>query len=175
MESKAETRKKMINFLIKMSKNDKKEQSQKIISKLVSTDNWHKSRRVALFLPTEIEFDLTPLFKIARNEQKEILIPKCLPQRKMLFSVYDPNALEKSNFGILEPKNPKAVTPDYIVVPGLAWNKAGYRIGFGGGYYDRYLADFTGKTASVFYNFQSIDFKEESHDIMVQECFTTQQ
>lgn len=57
----------------------------------------------------------------------------------MIFAPYVTNELKKSKFGIMEPTNLTEVTPDYILVPGLAWNSDGYRIGFGGGYYDRYL------------------------------------
>ncbi len=142
MESKAETRKKIINFLIKLSKDDKDSQTKHITSSLVSSDNWKNSEVVGLYMPTTIEFDLVALYKIAEEEGKKILIPKCLPNRKMIFAPYVTNELKKSKFGIMEPTNLTEVTPDYILVPGLAWNSDGYRIGFGGGYYDRYLKKF---------------------------------
>lgn len=87
------------------------------------------------------------------------------------FAKYDKENLVRSKFGLLEPKSEIAVEPDFILVPGLIWNDEGYRIGFGGGYYDRYLANFEGSTASVLYDFQKMDFEAESHDIAVQELF----
>ena len=94
-----------------------------------------------------------------------------LPERQMIFAKYDKENLVRSKFGLLEPKSEIAVEPDFILVPGLIWNDEGYRIGFGGGYYDRYLANFEGSTASVLYDFQKMDFEAESHDIAVQELF----
>ena len=114
-----------------------------------------KAKTVALYMPQEFEFDLQPLFEQA---DKQIVIPKTLADRHMIFVKYDKNDLERTKFGILEPKSKNEVVPDLILVPGLAWNKEGYRIGFGAGYYDRYLASFSGQTVSLCYDFQHRNF-----------------
>lgn len=173
MESKAQIRKKVINRLKIFPTIEKKRQTSEIIAALTNSKNWQKAHTVALYMPTSIEFDLAPLFLQAQQENKKILIPKCLPHRQMIFSTYEENNLECSKFGLLEPKNPHAQTPDFILVPGLAWNKDNYRIGFGGGYYDRYLSNFTGATASVYYDFQAQVFTPDPHDIKVDQVFTT--
>ena len=58
---------------------------------------------------------------------------------------------------------------DLIHVPGLVFRTKGYRIGYGGGYYDRYLEHFSGHTLSTVYPCQIQDFISENHDIPVQE------
>ena len=58
---------------------------------------------------------------------------------------------------------------DLIHVPGVVFQSKGYRIGYGGGYYDRYLADFTGKTVSTIYSIQQKDFQPDTFDQAVQE------
>ena len=60
---------------------------------------------------------------------------------------------------------------DLIHVPGVAFNDKGFRVGYGAGYYDRYLADFCGATVSTIYDFQRYSFEEESHDVAVREVF----
>ncbi|KPA72003.1 5-formyltetrahydrofolate cyclo-ligase, partial [Streptococcus suis] len=56
-----------------------------------------------------------------------------------------------------------------IHVPGLAWNQAGFRVGYGGGFYDRYLADYQGETVSTLADFQVYDFEPDVFDIPVKE------
>ena len=91
----------------------------------------------------------------------------------MDFVVYDPQQLVKTSFGLLEPQGDLEVVDvsqiDLIHVPGLAFTTEGYRIGYGGGYYDRYLKHFSGHTLSTVYPCQIRDFIPEDHDIPVQE------
>ena len=94
----------------------------------------------------------------------------------MEFVVYDPKQLAKTSFGLLEPQGDlEVVEPsqiDLIHVPGLAFTTEGYRIGYGGGYYDRYLEHFAGHTMSTIYPCQVQEFNLENHDIPVQEVLT---
>jgi 5-formyltetrahydrofolate cyclo-ligase len=62
---------------------------------------------------------------------------------------------------------------DLMIVPGLAYTREGYRLGFGGGYYDRYLQNYHGKTISLAFNEQLVpNFLVEEHDIPVSEIIT---
>ena len=91
----------------------------------------------------------------------------------MDFVVYDAQQLVKTSFGLLEPQGDLEVVDasqiDLIHVPGLVFTTKGYRIGYGGGYYDRYLEHFSGHTLSTIYPCQIQDFIPENHDIPVQE------
>ena len=91
----------------------------------------------------------------------------------MDFVVYHPQQLVKTSFGLLEPQGDlEVVKPsqiDLIHVPGLAFTREGYRIGYGGGYYDRYLEHFAGQSLSTIYPCQVQEFNFENHDIPVQE------
>jgi 5-formyltetrahydrofolate cyclo-ligase len=90
----------------------------------------------------------------------------------MIFTDYDKDTLFLTPFGVRESKSDIPVIPDLIIVPGLAWTEDGYRVGYGGGYYDRYLADFTGETASFVYDFQIISTIERNKfDIPVRHIF----
>ena len=172
MESKAILRQNIINRLKNFDLTEKKRQTQQILSDLMASRSWQQARSVGLFMPMPIEMDLEKLFL---QTDKKILIPKTLPQRQMIFAAYDPDQLEvKGKFHLIEPRSNQAEIPDLLVVPGLAWRRDGYRIGFGGGYYDRYLAHFPGATASCLFDFQVQDFEVEAHDVAIGQLFIGQ-
>ena len=95
----------------------------------------------------------------------------------MIFVDYDPDNLVATSFGLMEPASDLAVEKseiDLIHVPGVVFNAEGYRIGYGAGYYDRYLSDFEGETVSTVYPCQKHDFQPDSYDIPVKEVVTCQ-
>ena len=63
---------------------------------------------------------------------------------------------------------------NWLHVPGLAWNQQGFRVGYGGGFYDRFLVDFKGVSLSTLADFQYIDFKEEVFDQAVKEMIISE-
>ena len=84
--------------------------------------------------------------------------------------------LEKGAYGILEPVSPVEVNPkevDVVLVPGIAFSKRGDRLGFGKGYYDKFLADFTGAKIGICYDFQMVaDIPSSPHDIKMNAIVT---
>lgn len=169
MKKKAQIRKKMKLALKTFDFSDRQKQTQAIIDQFLITDIYQQAQTIAIFMPMSFEFDVT---RLLNDTSKRIVIPKTLPQRKMIFTDYDEDALFLTPFGVRESKSDFAVIPDLIIVPGLAWTEDGYRVGYGGGYYDRYLADFTGQTASFVYDFQILPTIERNKfDIPVRHIF----
>ena len=154
-------------------------QKQKIAMDRALTDRllhhpfYQEAKVIATYLSFPHEFQTQGLIDQALRDGKKVLIPKTYPKGRMDFVVYDPQQLVKTSFGLLEPQGDLEVVPasqiDLIHVPGLAFSKEGYRIGYGGGYYDRYLEHFTGHTLSTIYPCQIQDFIPEKHDIPVEE------
>ncbi|MGT2755960.1 5-formyltetrahydrofolate cyclo-ligase [Streptococcus ovuberis] len=150
----------------------KEERDQALIRRLMASSSYQKSTTVALYLSLAFEVNTASLIKAARADGKQILVPKTLKGGQMVFVPYQAGHLERSSFGVLEPTNQEVVLKeaiDLIVVPGLIWNHQGYRIGFGGGFYDRYLANYQGETVSLCYDFQYQEFVPEHHDWPVKE------
>ena len=134
--------------------------------------SYQAAQTIATYLPMDHEFDSYGLIEAAQAAGKRVLVPKVVGPGRMVFLPYVAEQLVESYFGVLEPIAGQAVDKadiDLIHVPGVAFNDRGYRIGHGGGYYDRYLADYPGATISTIYDFQRKEFSEESHDIPVQE------
>ena len=152
---------------------EKKAQKDREMTALIlAHPSYQAAQTIATYLPMDHEFGSYGLIVAAQAAGKRVLVPKVVGPGQMVFLPYDPSQLVESYFGVLEPRTGQAVDKadiDLIHVPGVAFNDRGYRIGHGGGYYDRYLADYPGATISTIYDFQRKEFSEESHDIPVQE------
>ena len=152
---------------------EKKAQKDREMTALIlAHPSYQAAQTVATYLPMDHEFDSYGLIEAAQAAGKRVLVPKVVGPGQMVFLPYDPSQLVESYFGVLEPRTGQAVDKadiDLIHVPGVAFNGRGYRIRHGGGYYDRYLADYPGATISTIYDFQRKEFSEENHDIPVQE------
>lgn len=156
-----------------LSSKERASWSQSLTEKLVATEAYQASRTLATYLSMPHEFDTNYLIERAQQDKKRIFIPKTYSQGRMDFVEYNPSDLVKSSFDIWEPKTYSQPVDKSVInlihVPGLAWNRAGFRIGYGGGFYDRYLLDFQGTTISTLVAFQQYDFEQDRFDIPVKE------
>jgi len=170
---KAELRKQVLQEMKAIPREQKQAMDQVLTEHFVHHPFYQEAKVIATYLSFPHEFQTQELIEQALKDGKKVLIPKTYPKGRMDFVVYDPQQLVKTSFGLLEPQGDLEVVDasqiDLIHVPGLAFTMEGYRIGYGGGYYDRYLEHFTGHTLSTVYPCQIRDFIPEDHDIPVQE------
>jgi 5-formyltetrahydrofolate cyclo-ligase len=125
------------------------------------------------------EVDLRPLIEVA-GPGACWAIPRVVdkPVRQLTFHLYDPERLIRHRYGMLEP-GPTLPTiaadqADLILVPGLAFTRTGYRLGYGGGYYDRLLASH-GHAPTLGACFQALlvdEIPHERHDVTVEYLVT---
>ena len=170
---KAELRKKIFQEMKTLSQEQKQAMDQVLTERFLQHPFYQEAKTIATYLSFPHEFQTQELIEQALKDGKKVLIPKTYPKGRMEFVVYNPQQLAKTSFGLLEPQGDlEVVEPsqiDLIHVPGLAFTTEGYRIGYGGGYYDRYLEHFAGHTMSTIYPCQVQEFNSEDHDIPVQE------
>ncbi|MCY7092656.1 5-formyltetrahydrofolate cyclo-ligase [Streptococcus oralis subsp. tigurinus] len=170
---KAELRKKILQEMKTLSQEQKQAMDRALTERFLQHPFYQKAKTIATYLSFPHEFQTKELIEQALKDDKKVLIPKTYPKGRMDFVVYHPQQLVKTSFGLLEPQGDlEVVEPsqiDLIHVPGLAFTTEGYRIGYGGGYYDRYLEHFAGHTMSTIYPCQVQEFNLENHDIPVQE------
>ena len=170
---KAELRKQVLQEMKAIPRQQKQAMDQVLTEGLLQHPFYQETNTIATYLSFPHEFQTQGLIEQALKDGKKVLIPKTYPKGRMDFVVYNPQQLVKTSFGLLEPQGDLEVVDasqiDLIHVPGLAFTREGYRIGYGGGYYDRYLKHFTGHTLSTVYPCQIRDFIPENHDIPVQE------
>ena len=170
---KSELRKQVLREMKAISQEQKQFIDQALTERLLHHPFYQEAKVIASYLSFPHEFQTQELIEQALKDGKKVLIPKTYTKGRMDFVVYDPQQLVKTSFGLLEPQGDLEVVDasqiDLIHVPGLAFTTEGYRIGYGGGYYDRYLEYFSGHTLSTVYPCQIRDFSPENHDITVQE------
>ncbi len=170
---KSELRKQVLREMKAMPQEQKQAMDRALTERFLNHPFYQEAKVIATYLSFPHEFQTQGLIDQALRDGKKVLIPKTYPKGRMEFVVYDPQQLVKTSFGLLEPQGDLEVVDAYqidlIHVPGLAFTTEGYRIGYGGGYYDRYLENFTGQTMSTIYPCQIQNFNSEDHDIPVQE------
>ncbi len=113
-----------------------------------------RAHTVMLFYGVGCEPDTTELIEALWQRGKTVLLPRCLPNRGMeACRIESGSRLVCSAYGIPEPDQECPVVSrdkiDLILVPNLCCDQQGYRLGHGGGYYDRYLAGYSGMTVSL--------------------------
>ena len=170
---KSELRKQVLQEMKAIPRTQKVTLDLALTERLLQHPFYQEAKVIASYLSFPHEFQTQELIEQALKDGKKVLIPKTYPKGRMDFVVYNPQQLVKTSFGLLEPQGDLEVVAAYqidlIHVPGLAFTTEGYRIGYGGGYYDCYLEHFSGNTLSTIYPCQIQDFIPENHDIPVQE------
>ncbi|MGP1361237.1 MAG: 5-formyltetrahydrofolate cyclo-ligase [Candidatus Fimenecus sp.] len=158
---------------------EKRQLDKKICEKLLKSEAFEQAEIIFAFSPLEIEIDITSVLEASLREKK-LALPKCYSKNKKMafYLIKSLSELKISEYNILEPLEDKdnEIMPNentLIIVPGLVFSKNGERVGFGAGYYDRYLADNKAKTISICYEKSLVDRIETNiYDIRIDEIIT---
>ncbi|WP_099220963.1 5-formyltetrahydrofolate cyclo-ligase [Listeria costaricensis] len=175
MSEKANLRNLVMDQLEKLSKEDYDARSYELAKQLFQTPEWQAASCVGVTLSRFPEVNTRFILAEAKKTGKTIAIPETIyPSHTMQFRVYEKgDQLIEKKFGLMEPAPTaqlvEAAQIDLLIVPGVAYTEEGHRIGFGGGFYDRYLAAYEGKTVALLFHEQSRHFfPNEKHDVPVQ-------
>ncbi len=127
-----------------------------IQTRLLISHEYRAAATVLLYMARPYEIATSLILHAALSNHKTVGLPVCLEEGKMIFRrVEKVSELIPGKYGILEPPAlSEAIIADedtLCVCPALCCDMRGYRLGFGGGYYDRYLADFKGVKAALCY------------------------
>lgn len=141
-----------------LDKEEKKLLDGKITQNILNSVSYKYADAVLMFYPTENEIDIKEVFSRAKADGKRVAFPRCVSKGIMKFYfAQSEQDFERSSYGILEPKegceeyNGEAYLHPLCVVPCLCACHDGKRLGYGGGFYDRFLASFGGISMSVQY------------------------
>lgn len=113
--------------------------SNVICKKAVNLLQFQKAETVMVYLPSNFEVDTSAIIETAKKHGKKICAPRVLNDTEMEAALLDEKGLQKGAFNILEPRGERIYDIDIVFVPGVAFDKACNRLGYGKGYYDRFL------------------------------------
>lgn len=147
------------------------------ICQRITTSEWFDSaHHILMYMPFRQEVDIRPLMEYAWAQGKTLYLPKSEPKTKTItiYEVGGFNELQPGTYGILEPaaescRIGQAADVDVVIVPGVVFDRAGYRIGYGGGYYDRFLPQLKPRTLFV-----GVAFSLQVVDRLTREAFDRQ-
>ncbi len=165
----------MMEQLAHLDQDEKLAIELKLYNHLYTSKLWKEANIIGITWSTAFEWNTEPIIRQAWKENKIICIPKSFHNTKEMefYYIKQKKDVEIGYGGILEPRVDKTKqiskhSIDLLVVPGIVFNRSGYRIGFGGGFYDRFLVDFTQNTLSLVSNIQLTSFEfSEPHDIPI--------
>jgi 5-formyltetrahydrofolate cyclo-ligase len=178
---KQELRQKILKLRNEFDKDKLSEFNFKIKQNLLSLNEYINSDIICSYVSFASEVNTHDLIKESLNVGKKVIVPYINNKEICLSELDNFNNLELGQFGILEPKKEFVNAVDKLIVktfiiPGIAFDKLGNRIGFGKGYYDRLLKDLNVLKIALCYEFQLLqNLPSEKHDISVNIIITEKQ
>lgn len=149
-----------------------KEASELACQNLAKSEAFVNADTVLLYYPIKNEISPLPLFELCLKMGKEIAFPVCQNETSTLEfrKILSLDELSPSCFGILEPNSScKIANPNkntLCLVPAIAFSKSGHRLGYGKGFYDRFLSNFEGVSTGFSYSALVLDtLPHKEHDI----------
>lgn len=135
----------------------KAELDRKIASNVRRLHQYRPCTTILIYMSTAIEVDTREIIENAWADGKRVAVPRCIPDTRLMDFHYIESFddVAPGMFGVLEPYETLEKVTDYegclMIVPAMQFDINGYRLGYGKGYYDRYMSQFTGVSAGLCY------------------------
>ena len=157
---KNELRRRMKEYRRSLLPEEKSARDREIIQMLEQMPAYRQAGLVLFYVSTPSEIDTHTAIRRALTGGKQVAVPRCIPgTREMEFwLIGSMEDLEPGSFGVLEPKTAQCIKLERpsrssaCILPGLAFDRYGHRLGYGAGYYDRFLARYPGKRIGLCYD-----------------------
>lgn len=153
---KAEIRKIYLKKRSSISIDEKTESDQIITENIVNMQEFQTCQTLLIYVSTEDEVNTRDIIHIALDKGKKVAVPRTYPSELVMefYEIRSLDDLKPGRYGILEPnpiseKRVSDMANALCLVPGLCFDDCGNRLGYGGGYYDRFLQNFSGVAAGL--------------------------
>lgn len=155
-----------------MTPEEIQDRSRRLAELLAASEAYRAAKSIYGYLPYNQEVRTTPMLEQALRDGKRVAVPKVYGEEMRFLWMEDLSLVEKGYAGIPEPIADGPIAQDetaLVLMPGLAFDPQGHRIGYGGGFYDKFLASEPGHpTIALCYEFQMLpSLDTEEHDIPV--------
>ena len=155
-----------------MSEAEIEARSAKLGQLFAASEAYQNAKTIYGYLPYNQEVRTVPMLEQAIRDGKRVAVPKCYGDEMKFIFMDDLSKVEKGYAGIPEPIADEPVADDetaLVLMPGLVFDPQGHRIGYGGGFYDKFLSrEPDHPTLALCYEFQMLpELKTEAHDIPV--------
>ena len=173
---KARLRKQLLDSRDSLSQDFINITSKQIQDNLRKVDFFRNAKSVGAYYSIGSEVKTQDILQEILKSGKEIALPKVVKKDLVFKKINSFSDLEQGNFSVMEPKDDcKDVKKiEVIIVPAIALTRNGYRLGYGFGYYDRYLSGKKSKTIALSYSKQVIrSFPYSDHDVRI-DCIVTE-
>lgn len=181
MEAKKQIRKEILDIRDSLEEEIRNKWNESIFSRLINSEFYKRARTIFIFVSFKSEVDTHKIIEYSIEKGKIICVPKIKSKQIGIevFKIDSFKDLKEGYFNILEPVEGCISVDkndiDLILMPGVAFDRHGGRIGYGGGFYDRFLSSMN-KTADkivLAYNFQVLDeVPMEENDVRVDGIIT---
>lgn len=166
----------------KLTPQEKKSADMEIITRLLMTEDYYKCDLILCYASTAEEINTFPLIYTALANHKKVGLPRCNGDILDFYYINSKDDLKVGSFGILEPDVTKCKRIlDYreslLIAPGLGFSPDGNRIGYGRGYYDRFISHYKGKVVGMCYNSQvklniPVESTDQKVNVLITEKYT---
>ncbi len=175
---KKELRKELISKRAAMDVKEVENLSSIINSYIMDWDIYKNSKALMTYYSFRNEVLTDELINKSFETNKTVVLPKSIREGNKILPciIKSLSELKKENYGIMEPPTDNLLDRDeldVVFVPGVGFDKRGFRIGYGAGYYDRFLSDYKGVKVGVCFELQVVDYAyNDEHDIAMDYIIT---
>ncbi|PJI10295.1 5-formyltetrahydrofolate cyclo-ligase [Clostridium sp. CT7] len=179
-KNKRELRQRMLDMRDSLDSSIKSIKDNRIYNKVINSIEYKDATNIFVYVSYQSEVDTHKIINKAIIDGKKVFVPKVISKEKGMeaLEIKGLHDLTEGNYGILEPTGLDYIKPqtiDMVLAPGLAFDKKGGRIGYGGGFYDRYMKLISKSTVKIgiCYDFQVVEeVIMDSNDVLVDKIIT---
>ena len=165
----------LVSLRRNMEKSVRKDFDERIYTNLTELDCVKRCGTFLVYASSPDEVDTRRFINSALSAGKTVAVPKCVGKEMRFLVIHSLSGLVKSRFGVDEPESGTEIRSfgdTVCIVPALRFDREGYRLGWGGGFYDRFLSHYTGVPVGVCYEQCCGEVSREQYDLPVKTVVT---